>query len=64
MKKIIYFCDRCGKEFYIDDYGTITARKYWAKSFVREMDSKAEYEICPECLKSFEAWLKGGNINE
>lgn len=64
MKKVSYFCDRCGKEFYLDDYGTITARKYWAKSFVREMDSKAEYEICPECWKSFEAWLKGENINE
>lgn len=64
MKKVSYFCDRCGKEFNLDDYGTIRAEKYYTKPYMGEISSKAEYEICPECLKSFEAWLKGENINE
>lgn len=64
MKKVVYFCDLCGKEFTIDDYGIIKAEKYYKKPFVGDINSKAEYEICPECWKSFEKWLKGENINE
>ena len=50
-----YKCDRCNK--YYDNY--FRAIKIISNS----LDIK-EYDICAECLKAFENFMKEGMINE
>lgn len=65
MNKVVYFCDRCGKEFNINDYGIIKTKKHYKRIFpLGDFNSEAEYELCPECWKSFEEWLNYRYNNE
>ena len=60
------YCDRCGKEI-------VRAEKGWLKRYIyfgefwfepsMEYDAQA-YDLCPECVKSFQAWMKNGEKGE
>lgn len=65
MNKVVYFCDRCGKEFNLNSYGIIKTEHYnnlfsffplvYSKA---KVDEELKYEICPECWKSFKEWFE------
>lgn len=66
-------CDRCGKEVYPSRVGVLTGEaftKFAIRKVVRGHWNAChfftgEYELCPECYKSFEDWLsKETEVNQ
>lgn len=59
-------CDRCGKYYVTDgervyyDGESITVFSNIGK---KVSDSKAAYDLCNDCTKSFENWMKQDNGN-
>ena len=45
----VYKCDRCGKEINL-------MRKH--SVFVKNLTWDSNIDLCPDCIKSFELWLK------
>lgn len=67
MSKTFYCCGRCGKFFNGISYGIIKSKHYKKEfniSFFSLIDiqekvvEELEYEICPECWKSFKEWFE------
>lgn len=61
MKTAIYYCDRCKKEIdgikgHINHYEGV--RQSWDKN--GHLQIPCEYDLCDECRKSLEEWMKGG----
>lgn len=62
MSKWATKCDRCGKYFDYSDADTADAVALM-KSVGRTDDYHQvylPYDLCPECVKSFDDWFKGG----
>ena len=52
MYKAFYVCDKCGKEI---EHGNATHLTIKARS---EEDFDSHLDLCPQCDKEFEKWLK------
>ena len=67
--KYIKVCYRCGSEVYPSWAGILSGHaftKFKIKQVARLRDFnyfKGDYELCPECYKSFERWLLNEEVN-
>lgn len=61
-------CDRCGKLY--EQYNSKNDRKNPNGIMVLNLDSQRRYfahnalDLCPDCMKGFQDWLKGGKIDD
>lgn len=61
--KIIYTCDRCGKEFNAA-HGTFRIyrpKKYFMKAFRPWYFYQDGFDLCEDCKESFEDWFENPN---
>lgn len=61
-------CDRCEKLY--EQYNSKNDRKNPNGIMVLNLDSQRRYfahnalDLCPDCMKGFQDWLKGGKIDD
>ena len=60
MRKMIYICDRCGKEL---EFGELVELKI-SKMLNRWMMRNSKYELCGDCVKEIKQFLKGEKEEE
>lgn len=66
MNRVIFFCDKCGREMDADALYSIWIKHPEVSEIVavREFSSPPDLELCEKCRADFlahiEAWKKGG----
>lgn len=57
-------CDRC-KKYYDTDISDYPAKELSFKHIIlTDFTTNITIDLCPDCRKSFDLWLKGGVTNE